>query len=65
MADLSTIFTVLGLFMLRIGAPVLVLFGLGMLIERWQGRQRAKAQYDHDPADRTDISMFCPGGEEL
>jgi hypothetical protein len=64
MADLSTVFTVLGLFMLRIGAPVLVLFGLGILIERWQARHRATAPRDHAPSDGPDLGLLRPGGEE-
>lgn len=44
MADLSSILAVMGLFALRIGAPVVVLITLGILIDRWQTRRNAEIQ---------------------
>ena len=61
MVDLSTVFTILGLFMLRIGAPVLVLFGLGILIERWQNRHHG---HDHDLTDEPDLTLSQAVGDE-
>jgi hypothetical protein len=39
MAELSSVLAVLGLFMLRIGVPVVFLITLGILIDRWQSRR--------------------------
>ncbi len=44
MAELSTVLAVLGLFMLRIGVPVVVLVTLGVLIDRWQTRREAEVR---------------------
>jgi hypothetical protein len=44
MAELSTILAVLGLFVLRIGVPVVVLITLGILIDRWQSRREAEVR---------------------
>jgi len=64
MTEPSTVITVTGLFMLRIGLPVLGLFGLGILIERWQGKQRAKARHDYGPTGGSDLSLPDLDGEE-
>ncbi|MCB9451093.1 MAG: hypothetical protein H6672_06615 [Anaerolineaceae bacterium] len=39
--DIMTIVSVVVLFILRIGIPVLVLVGLGVVIDRWQRRREA------------------------
>jgi hypothetical protein len=39
MDDLMMIFGVAALFLFRIGVPVILLVGLGILIDRWQGRR--------------------------
>lgn len=47
MAEVSTILSVVGLFLLRIGVPVVLLIGLGILVDRWQTKREAemRAQY--------------------
>ena len=44
MAEMSSVLAVLGLFMLRIGLPVVVLITLGILIDRWQSRREAEVR---------------------
>lgn len=45
MEQLLTIISVAGLFLVRIGVPVLVLLSVGLLVERWQsGREKALRQ---------------------
>ncbi len=39
MEQLLTIISVAGLFLIRIGVPVLVLLAVGLLVERWQSRR--------------------------
>ena len=39
MDDLLMVLSVAGLFLLRIGVPVLLLVGLGLLIDRWQSKR--------------------------
>ena len=44
MADVSTVLAVLGLFILRIGVPVVALISLGILIDRWQSRREEEVR---------------------
>jgi hypothetical protein len=44
MLEISSVLAVLGLFMLRIGVPVVVLITLGILIDRWQSRRDAEVR---------------------
>lgn len=44
MAELTSVLAVVGLFMLRIGVPVVVLITLGVFIDRWQNRRNAEIQ---------------------
>ncbi|MBN1563823.1 MAG: hypothetical protein JXA10_08285 [Anaerolineae bacterium] len=44
MAELSSVLAVLGLFMLRIGIPVVALITLGILVDRWQSRREAEVR---------------------
>jgi hypothetical protein len=44
MVEVSAVLAVLGLFMLRIGVPVVVLITLGILIDRWQSRRDAEVR---------------------
>lgn len=39
MDDLLTILGVVALFLIRIGIPVILLVGLGLLIDRWQSKR--------------------------
>jgi hypothetical protein len=39
MDELLMILSVAGLFLLRIGVPVILLVGLGILIDRWQSKR--------------------------
>jgi hypothetical protein len=39
MDDLQLILSVTSLFLLRIGLPVLLLVGLGILVDRWQSKR--------------------------
>ena len=41
MEEITTIIGVVVLFALRIGVPMMVLVGLGMLIDRWQRNREA------------------------
>lgn len=41
MADLELIITVMGLFLVRIGIPVIVLVSLGVLVDHWQRHRDA------------------------
>ena len=42
MEDLMLTLSVIFLFLLRIGVPVLVLVTLGVLLDRWQSRRAAR-----------------------
>jgi hypothetical protein len=44
MNELVTILGVAALFLLRIGIPVILLVGLGLLIDRWQSKREAEIQ---------------------
>jgi hypothetical protein len=44
MAELSSILAVLGLFILRIGLPVVALITLGILVDRWQSHRDAEVR---------------------
>jgi hypothetical protein len=44
MVEVSSVLAVLGLFMLRIGVPVVILITLGILIDRWQSRRDAEVR---------------------
>lgn len=48
---------VIGLFILRIGVPMLILIGVGITIDRWQSRREKRfndmpLQEGHSPAQR-------------
>jgi hypothetical protein len=47
MTEVGTVLTVIGMFLIRIGIPLILLIALGTLIERWQrGREnRIAAMY--------------------
>ncbi len=45
MIELSSVLAVLGLFMLRIGVPVVALITLGILIDRWQSRREKEVRH--------------------
>jgi hypothetical protein len=44
-----TVLSVLGLFMLRIGGPLLLLVGLGILIDRWQRKREQEIRRQYGP----------------
>ena len=48
MNSLWIVLGVVGLFFLRIGVPLLILIGLGIALDRWQGR-RAKMYPPPEP----------------
>lgn len=51
MEDLMTVLGVAALFLVRIGIPVILLIGLGLLIDRWQShREREVEQQRHKPS---------------
>jgi hypothetical protein len=45
MDELITTLAVAALFLIRIGIPVALLVGLGVLIDRWQSRREAGIQH--------------------
>jgi hypothetical protein len=53
MDGVLAILSVVGLFLLRIGVPVLLLVALGILIDRWQTRreQYIEQRYATQPAE--------------
>ncbi len=44
MAEILVVLSVVGLFLLRVGIPVVLLVGLGILIDRWQTKREAEVQ---------------------
>lgn len=44
MVELQTVVTVIVLFMIRIGIPLALLVGLGVLIDRWQSKRQGDIQ---------------------
>lgn len=44
MEQLLTILSVVVLFLIRIGVPVIILISLGILIDRWQSRREESVQ---------------------
>lgn len=58
MNDIITILTVIGLFLIRIGIPLILLVAIGTLIERHQTRQRAEMMKIHklyEQMEQTDL----------
>ena len=58
MNEILAVLTVIGLFMIRIGIPILLLVGLGLLIDRWQTKRaeelRLQMQLSGEKADSVD-----------
>jgi hypothetical protein len=51
MDDLLMVLSVAGLFLLRIGVPVMLLVGLGLLIDRWQSKRERDINTEaHNPS---------------
>jgi hypothetical protein len=44
MIELQTVLSVVVLFMVRIGIPILLVVALGILVDRWQSRRDAEAE---------------------
>ncbi|KAB2902879.1 MAG: hypothetical protein F9K27_15475 [Anaerolineae bacterium] len=44
MSEILVVLSVVGLFLLRVGIPVVLLVGLGILIDRWQTKREAEAR---------------------
>lgn len=47
MNELMMVVGVAGLFLLRIGIPVLLLIGVGLLIDRWQSKREDEMQREY------------------
>lgn len=50
MSELQVVLSAAGLFIVRIGIPVMVLVALGVLIDRWQTHREAEAMAVQQPA---------------
>ena len=44
MDDIGLVLSVIALFLLRIGVPVILLVSLGVLIDRWQSKREENGQ---------------------
>lgn len=44
MSEILVVLSVVGLFLLRVGIPVVLLVGLGILIDRWQTKREVEAR---------------------
>lgn len=44
MSEVELVISVIGLFMVRIGLPLIALVSLGTIVERWQRKFHEKAQ---------------------
>ncbi|MBZ0296362.1 MAG: hypothetical protein K8L99_27625 [Anaerolineae bacterium] len=47
MEDLVMVLSVTGMFLIRIGIPVLLLVGLGTLIDRWQSKRQKDVEQQY------------------
>ena len=47
--DIMVALGVVGLFLLRVGLPVVFLIGLGLIIDRWQNKRNAELQRQQMP----------------
>ena len=48
MTQIELVLSVIGLFMLRIGLPLLLLIALGTIIDRWQRKQHEEARHQRE-----------------
>jgi hypothetical protein len=49
MAEIGTVLAVIGLFLLRVGLPIVLLIALGLLIDRWQTKRNAEIKRMQKP----------------
>jgi hypothetical protein len=49
MDDIMMVLGVAGLFLLRIGIPVILLVGLGLMIDHWQSRRESDIEREIKP----------------
>ena len=61
--DIITILGVAGLFLLRVGLPIVLLIGLGLMIDRWQTRRNA--EYRRMPMPGKIIHLVEDDGEDV
>ena len=47
--DFGSTLDVMGFFLLRVGLPVVLLFTLGILIDRWERSRRERGESSFDP----------------
>ena len=58
MNELLAVAGVMGLFMVRVGVPVLVLVTLGLLVDRWQTRREVEiSRMQKSPAQITPLTV--------
>lgn len=58
------VLTVIGLFVLRIGVPIMLLVGLGLLIDRWQTHRAAAVRRMQQP-DVIDLQNYQAEEDEI
>jgi hypothetical protein len=56
MNEILGILGVAGLFILRVGLPVILLVGLGLLIDRWQTRRETDALARYKDETKVDVA---------
>jgi hypothetical protein len=49
MTEIGTVLAVIGLFLLRVGLPIVLLIALGLLIDRWQNKRNAEIKRMQKP----------------